>query len=193
MRCAQRRGKKKQTPSSFPGERCGTEGVTVSRCPARCQEPQGFERKPGRWLPSAPGTSCRCRSPKAGECTEKTNRSQPSSPLRPAESSRGGHGLLQPSCQGSLGCLKGRETLPASAVSQPETCPPVPRGTAGGGDAGGGSRRDGEQLVGRCGVPKDALTASVLCATAVGAPLLRENLGQGLILPRTRGCSWGCS
>lgn len=82
MACARRRGK--NLLISFPGEQCGSEGVTASRCPAWCQEPQGFERKPSRWLPSAPGTSCHCRSPKAHECTEKTNRSQPFSPRWPA-------------------------------------------------------------------------------------------------------------
>lgn len=35
--------------------------------------------------------------------------------------------------------------------------------------------------------PKDAPTASVLCAAAVEMPMPRENLGHGLILPRTRG------
>lgn len=41
--------------------------------------------------------------------------------------------------------------------------------------------------------PRDAPTASVLCATTVGTPLPGDNLGQGLVLPGGRGSSWGSS
>lgn len=70
MQNTQRKGPK--SPQLFPREQRGSEGVTRSRCPARCQEPQGFEKQPGRWLPSAPGTSCHCRSPTEPGSGEKT-------------------------------------------------------------------------------------------------------------------------
>lgn len=216
MQRAQRRGKKPL--SSFPGEQCGSKGVTGSRCPACCQEPQGLESKPSRWLPSAPGTSCHCQSLKAREYTEKTNRSQPSLPpaagrkqpaALPACASGVGvgrgelqaagawlgrekqwHGLLQPSCQSPLGHVKGCETLPELVASQPATCPPVPCGMG-----GGGSGRDGEQLRRCCGVPgpPTSTTPRMHRQHRLSAPLPRENLGQGLILPRMRGSSWGCN
>lgn len=221
MQRAQRRGKK--TLSAFPGEQCGSKGVTGSRCPACCQEPQGLESKPSRWLPSAPGTSCHCQSPKAHEYMEKTNRSQPSFPpaagrKQPAAlpACAGGvgvgrgelqaagawlgrekqrHGLLQPSCRSPLGRVKACETLPALVASRPGTRPPVPHGMGSGGEAGGGSGRDGEQLRGCCGVPGPPTSATPRMHRQhrLSAPMPRENLGQGLILPRTRGSSWGCS
>lgn len=82
MQNTQRRDPK--TAQFSPGEQRGSEGVTRSRCPARCQEPQGSESQPGRWLPSAPGTSCHCRGPAApgagGKPSQKPQRWPQSDP-----------------------------------------------------------------------------------------------------------------
>lgn len=84
--------------------------------------------------------------------------------------------------------------------------PPIPWGwltVENVGEAAGGpgsSRRDAVGSPSQRGCPaalllppRDAPTASVLCATTVGTPLPGDNLEQGLILPGGRGSSWGSS
>lgn len=134
----------------FPREQRGSEGVTRSRCPARCQQPRGSASQPGRWLPSAPGTSCRRRSPAVlGEQSQTIpNPRQPQSCPSPAGLGTGSPGMPRqvphagrghsatavphPSCCSPPGSLKSCESFTARAVSP---CPSWGGRAQGGGGA----------------------------------------------------------
>lgn len=63
-----RKSPAEHSPQIHP--RLGSEGVTGGCCPAPCREQRGLESQPGRWLPSAPGTSGHRRSPEARQKTK---------------------------------------------------------------------------------------------------------------------------